>query len=94
MYPSIEEHGWITTMEEIEIKWMTCRPAPDEVLDLLSCECKRGCQPDKCSCLVNLLKSTDLCGCEDCENMAMDIYDKNDRSDEESDGDEDEDENK
>ena len=81
-------------MEKIEIKWMTCRPAPDEVLDLFSCECKRGYQLEKCSCLVNLLKCTDLCGCEDCENMAIDIYDKNDRSDEESDGDEDEDENK
>ena len=61
IYPSIEKHGWITRTEKTEIKWMKCRPTPDEVLDLLSCECKRGSQPEKCSCLVNLLKCTSLC---------------------------------
>ena len=35
-----------------------------------------------------------MCGCEGCENMAMDIYDKNDQSEEEGDGNEHEDENK
>ena len=73
LYPSIEEHAWITTTEKIEMKWMTCRLAPNELLDLLSSDCKHGCQPEKCSCLANLLKCTNLCGCEDCENMAVDI---------------------
>ena len=91
IYPSIEDHGWkMTTTKRIEIQWMTCRPAPVEVLDLLSCDCKHGCQPEKCSCLTNILKCTDLCGCEECENVAIDIYDKNNKSDEESDDDEDE----
>ena len=90
IYPSIENHGWKMTTERIEIQSMTCRPAPDEVLDLPSCYCKRGCQPEKCSCLTNILKCTDLCGCEDCENVAIDIIDKNEKSNEESDDDEDE----
>ena len=94
IYPSIEDHGWKMTTERIKIQWMTCRPAPDQVLDLLSCDCKRGCQPEKCSCLTNILKCTDLCGCEDWENVAIDIYDKNDKSDEESDNDESENENR
>ena len=55
IYPSIEDHGWKMTTERIEIQWMTCRPAPDQVLELLSCDCKRGCQPEKCSCLTNIV---------------------------------------
>ena len=53
IFPSTEDHGWKKTIERIELQWMTCRPAPDEVLDLLSCDCKHGCQPEKCSCLTN-----------------------------------------
>ena len=67
-YPEFHNHGWYFENEAIKIRWMTCQPAPNEVLSLLSCSCNRTCQPTKCSCIDNRMHCTDLCLCGECQN--------------------------
>ena len=47
------------------------KSAPEEVLELLTCTCKRACRVDNCCCLKAGLKSTDMCSVQ-CENMVTD----------------------
>ena len=47
---------------------MDGKPAPDAVLDLLSCVCKRKCVPNDCICITNDIKCTDMCKLPNCEN--------------------------
>ena len=39
-YPDIQNHEWLVDDSEVKIACMTCQPAPEEVLSLLSCNCK------------------------------------------------------
>ncbi|KAG1668544.1 hypothetical protein GQR58_017833 [Nymphon striatum] len=71
VYPEIHDHGWYLENQAIKIRWMTCQPAPNEVLSLLSCSCKRTCQPTKCSCIDNRMHCTDLCSCGECQNKFL-----------------------
>ena len=70
-YPEIHNHGRYFENQAIKIRWMTCQPAPNEVLSLLSCSCKRTCQPTKFSCIDNRMHCTDLCSCGECQNMFL-----------------------
>jgi len=36
-------------------------PAPDTLLDLISCNCKQGCE-NNCPCAAALLKCSSICG--------------------------------
>ena len=69
-YPSPQGHGWIITGSgDLEIKWMAQKPAPDSILEMVSCNCKRTkCQSESCSCFAHRLKCTDMCNCSKCEN--------------------------
>lgn len=68
--PSPEDHGWSTNEEgELEIKWMSGSPAPDAVLQFLSCRCVRSCKLPDCTCLSNGLKCTNLCKLQTCGNQ-------------------------
>ena len=44
-------------------------PAPAAILDLVKCNCKKGCS-NKCSCKKVFLSCTEICGCFDygCKN--------------------------
>ena len=61
--PSPNDHGWKINNDndEINILWLGIKPAPDEVLELLSCTCRRVCSEDSCCCMKALLKCTDMC---------------------------------
>ena len=50
------------------MKWMSGPPAPDAVLAFLSCDCKKKCVQEKCSCMQNGFRCIDLCRLKDCEN--------------------------
>ena len=67
-------HGWCKVRTEtLEIKWMNQKPAPDALLEFLSCGCKKSeCRNNRCVCVVNGLKCTDICGCTTCANSAPD----------------------
>ena len=41
--PDPINHGWVMDTEYLNIKWMTCSPAPEEIIELMSCHCRRKC---------------------------------------------------
>ena len=47
---------------------MDVQLAPQELLELLSCSCKKYCGKRKCCCLLTGLPCTDMCLVE-CDNM-------------------------
>lgn len=68
--PSPNDHGWSTNDEgQLEIQWMRGPPAPDAVLQFLSCKCVRSCKLPECPCLNNGLKCTNLCKLQTCANQ-------------------------
>ena len=42
--PSPDQHGWEIEGENISVEWLGSHPAPDKVLELLSCLCKTVCK--------------------------------------------------
>ena len=48
-YPTPEGRGWLLTNGILETKWMSQKPAPDSLLEFLSCGCKKsGCRNNMC----------------------------------------------
>lgn len=64
----------------MEFVWLGTKPAPEEVLELMSCTCKRVCSVETCSCLRAGLKCTDMCTLQ-CENMVLDNVLENENPD-------------
>lgn len=62
-------HGWKMEEGHLVIDWMDGSPAPEAVLDLLSCKCSRVCKLPSCVCLLNGLKCTDMCRLRECTNQ-------------------------
>lgn len=71
--PSPGGHGWEVDniSNVVKFVWLGSKPAPEKVLELLSCTCKRACTVDNCCCLKAGLKCTDMCSVQ-CENMLHD----------------------
>ena len=71
--PSPLGHGWkvCSTSKLVEFVWLGAKPAPEEVLELLSCPCKRVWSVETCCCLKAELKCTNMCTLQ-CENMVSD----------------------
>ena len=66
---------------------MQCKPAPESMLELITCNCRRVLCGDDCQCRILSLECTDLCKYTgNCENIE---YYENQKDDEEdSDGEE------
>ena len=82
--PSPHGQGWeVTTQGDISIKWLGSKPAPEEVLEMLACVCKKSCTIERCCCLKAGLKCTDMCALQ-CTNMVTEdeVYNDNDDDDE------------
>jgi len=72
--PSPKGCGWTTDDDgKLAIEWMQGSPAPDAVLQLLSCKCGRSCKLPDCTCLANSLKCTDMCKLRTCSNQPADV---------------------
>lgn len=73
--------------EQLVIDWMDGTPAPQAILDLLTCRCPRKCVLPSCQCMKNGLKCTDMCRLPNCENQSP-ISDDEDSActDEDADG--------
>ena len=69
--PNPTDHGWQKAGDGVlEIKWMTQKPAPEDVLQTISCFCKTlKCRSMRCSCKRSQLPCTDLCNCVNCSNV-------------------------
>ncbi|KAG1679341.1 Solute carrier family 12 member 9 [Nymphon striatum] len=61
-------HGWNVVERKLGICWLTGAPAPDVVLELMSCKCPRRCN-ENCPCVVNGFSCTPACKLLDCDNM-------------------------
>ena len=64
-----EDYGWKIVDDELVIDWTDEKPAPDAVIEMMSCKCRKPCNlQNKCSCHKNGLLCTDMCKCTFCEN--------------------------
>ena len=63
-------HGWEVDniSNVVKFVWLGSEPAPEEMLELLSCTRKRACTVDNCCCLRAGLNCTDMCSVQR-ENM-------------------------
>lgn len=67
--PQTEGHGWMLDEDgTLNIKWMTGAPAPEAVLELLSCSCIKSCKLPSCTCIVNNFNCTNTCRLSNCKN--------------------------
>ena len=64
-------------------------------MELLSCDCKKECVQDSCTCIQNYLKCTNLCKLTSCANQppeddddTTDLHNDSDDSDDDDDDDE------
>ena len=56
-------------LDALEIEWITQQPAPDSLLNFVTCNCKKSkCQTGVCQCCKNNIQCTDLCNCNNCQN--------------------------
>ena len=71
--PSPGGHGWeaYNISNVVRFVKLGSKLAPEEVLELLSCTCKRACTVDNFCFLKAGLKCTDMCSIQ-CENMLND----------------------
>ena len=70
--PSPKGHGWEFSgpRNELRIKWMEKAPAPEHLLKIVSCSCKKNnCTSHVCSCRKHSLSCTDICACLGCKNL-------------------------
>ena len=56
-----EGYGRLLNNNELHIEWFTCKPAPEQCLDLISCSCQKKCLEGSCCCIDNMLPCTDVC---------------------------------
>ena len=93
--PNPNGHGWFVDGEAIKIQWMLRDPAPKQILQLFSCNCKKSkCETNVCICKSHgLKKCTKLCSCEYCENSTRNDNDGFDSESEEEEEDDYSDEN-
>lgn len=68
--PDFCNHGWqVDESGDVRVKWLSCLPAMDNILESASCNCKTGCKNRRCKCKKEDLTCTELCGCTECENQ-------------------------
>ena len=62
--------GWIVETESgehnLEIDWMSGLPAPQTVIALMSCKCKKSCKKETCICLQNGINCSEFCSFATC----------------------------
>lgn len=69
--PCFSQYGWrLDNDGNVLCHWMNLPPAPDSVLEFVSCKCTKGCLNNRCSCVKATLPCTDLCKCNGCKNAA------------------------
>ena len=70
--PSPDSHGWKVEEGKLSIHWLNQLPAARQLMEFVSCGCKKGCKTARCSCRKNGLMCTDICNCLDCSNCSND----------------------
>ena len=73
--PSPIEKWWCQDKGDataLAIDWMEGLPAPDAILELMSCSCTCVCKAPQCKCIANGLHCTEMCRLTSCSNMQPD----------------------
>ena len=84
--PSPVGNGWCLTENCLEVKWMENRPAPDAVLELVTCSCRKSNCNESCQCRMLSMECTDVCKCQaKCQNI---VYDSESENEDDEDDDE------
>lgn len=76
MTPTPYEHGWCNVNGHIDITWLGSLPAPEEVLEMVSCAKCKTCHPESCPCFNVKLPCTDLCRCSCDEQSTATEYEE------------------
>ena len=72
-FPHPSGFGWVNVNNQLEIKWISKKPAPDFLWEFMACDCKKsGCLNRVCACVAHGLKCTDLCDCNSCGKALLD----------------------
>ena len=78
--------GWVVIDGKLFVKWMTELPAPESILEFVSCGCKKNkCKTGLCRCFSVNLHCTSLCDCQNCDNCDNEQNDDSDTSEDEGD---------
>ena len=81
--PSPIDNGWVEDSEGfLQPEFMIFDSAPESILELVSCKCKKGCKTNACSCRKTGLNCCGACLCKDCTNDETNEL-QNDSDDEE-----------
>lgn len=68
--PSPVGHGWEVKIDQLNVVWMENQPAPESVLELVTCQCRKSHCTSSCQCRVLSMECTDICKCRgNCENI-------------------------
>ena len=59
--PSPDSHVWTVEEGKLSILWLNQLPTPHQLMEFVSCGCKKGCKTARCSRRENGLMCTDLC---------------------------------
>ena len=69
--PDPTGHRWLMNDSEMQIEWCIQKPAPDAVLEFVTCRCvKTISKTAKCNCSAVCLPCTNACSCSQCDNKA------------------------
>ena len=56
-------------------------PAPEAIVEMSLCKCKGLCDTKRCACMKAGLVCTEMCFCQNCENVEHESEDENDSDD-------------
>ena len=66
-----EDYGWkwLISPSWYEVVAALLPPAPESIIHLTMSGCKAECKTQRCKCKKNGLKCSEMCKCQDCENL-------------------------
>ena len=68
--PDPNNHGWVTDGRSLRIRWISGGTPPHGLFEHESCGCKLSkCSNDQCRCHRANVECTDLCTCQNCQNV-------------------------
>ena len=68
--PDADQHGWDAVDGTYKVHWMDNQTAPDEILELVVCDFKKGKYTEQCRCVLLQIPCTDIWKCKgECQNV-------------------------